>query len=296
MNDKRVFTLHKFALSAIFIIGNAVTELPQKGADEFSFLAFILSSFLIFVVYILSDLIFGFLLNNSSVFGGILKIIMLLVVAIFASFMASSVFSKTLKFISAVILPNTKLIYIVLLLFAVTLYFIFKRQENILKFSLISFVFIGIIILFFFLAASDRFDFKNIVILRLPTFSEITAQTKPFLWSYILPAVILPVYFKFVFKGCKRGAALGGILAGTALAGLSVLMPLFLFGPEFAGRLDYPFSSAISTVTVGRLFTRLDGFSYFVFFGCAIIKITVCAFVVYNSLKIINQTMKKGTE
>jgi len=296
MDNKKVFGFHRLALAAIFIIGNSVTELPKKGADEFSFLAFILSSAILFLIYTLSDTIFKLTLFSQKIFAKILSVILLSAVAVFSLFVAASVFLKTNNFISFVILPGTSKVFIALLLLSVTLYFIFKRQENVLKFSLISFVFICIVIIFFFLAASDRYDFQNIVILRLPSFFEIKTQIRPFLWNYIAPAIILPVYFRSVFKDRKIWMIGFGIFWGSIMAGLAFLMPLLLFGADFAGRLDYPFSSAVSTVTFGRLFTRLDGFSYFVFFACAIIKITVCAFVAFNSLKIINETIKNGTE
>ena len=38
-----------------------------------------------------------------------------------------------------------------------------------------------------------------------------------------------------------------------------------LFGPTFAARIEYPYTAAVSTVSVGRLFTRMDYFSYFIY-------------------------------
>ena len=58
-----------------------------------------------------------------------------------------------------------------------------------------------------------------------------------------------------------------------------------LFGAQMSGEFDYPYAMAISTVTFGNLFSRLDGFSYFIYFVTALIKITVCVDVIKQEMK-----------
>jgi len=288
MNEKRAFGFHTTALAAIFVLGNAVTILPDSNADEFTFLAFIIAAVLAVLIYISSE----FLLKlNIKAF----KILLYSLSAIFSLFLGAFSFKDTVNFVSAVILPQTAKPLISLVFFSVLLYFFFKAQENILKFALISFVLIGAIIVFFFLAAADKYDFQNIVILRLPKFSGFLGQIRPYIKDIVLPIPILAVYFKLQSEGEKRNHIIFGIFIGIIFAGLCILMALLTFGPSLAGRLDFPFSSAVSTVTVGRLFTRLDGFSYFVFFVSSLLKITVCGKVGFESLKRINCKLK-GTE
>ena len=67
------------------------------------------------------------------------------------------------------------------------------------------------------------------------------------------------------------------------LLGITILNSVLLFGIEFSGVLDYPYSSAGSTVTFGNLFTRMDGFLYFVYLASCIVKCAVGIFVIKKS-------------
>ena len=69
----------------------------------------------------------------------------------------------------------------------------------------------------------------------------------------------------------KKKAPLIWLIAKILIGGAAIV-----FGSDFAGKLKYPYASAISTVTLGNLFTRMDGFAYLIFFASVIVKITVC--------------------
>lgn len=296
MNKSLSFRYHTVALAAIFVLGNAVIGLPSKKTDEFTFTAFLLSSVCLYGIYFLISYLSKFFIeiqNSSSVYKKCIGIILLICIAVYGAMCAADTFKEMVDFVSAVILPRTPEFFIVLIFGATAVYFALKRQENVLKFSLISFVIIAAVILFFFFAAMDKYDLRNIFIFRLPTFKEITTQIKPYIINPVMPIVLLPVYFIFTFGEKRTATGFGGVFAGMVLLGFCILTSVLLFGPFLAGRLDFPFSSAVSTVTVGRLFTRLDGFSYFVYFICSLIKITVCLFVTFTSLKKINLIIKR---
>lgn len=298
MVEKIKFGRHKVALAAIFILGNAVIGLPVKTANEFTFIGLSSAFVCLLFVYLLSFLLCGLLISLEKSASSVKKIftaMLLLFIGIFSVFCASQAFKETVDFISKVILPQTNKIFICVLFGATVIYFALKRQENILKFALVSFVLMFITIVFFFLAAADKYDLSNIFVFRPPNMNELFRQTAPYLKNPVLPAIILPFYFSFVFGENNKSAGLIGISIGTILLILCVLMSVLLFGTSLAGRLDFPFSSAVSTVTVGRLFTRLDGFSYFIYFVCALLRISVCLFVTVASLKKLNKIMK-GTE
>ena len=69
---------------------------------------------------------------------------------------------------------------------------------------------------------------------------------------------------------------------------LCIAGSILLFGPNLAGELDYAYSQYISTFTVGRLFTRLDFFAYFLFFITSISKIWVLGQTVKELLRLIS--------
>lgn len=295
MNEKISFRWHTVAQSAIFVLGNAVIAMPTKNADEFTVIAFLLSLLLLCGIWFVMSFLSSFLLKiktSDAVFKKIIGVTALISLAVFGLFCAAVTFTETVDFVAKVILPRSPKFFVAVLFGITVIYFAFKRQENVLKFSLVSFALIAIVILFFFIAAADKYDLRNIFIFRLPTFKEIGTQIKPYIINPVLPVLLLPVYYIFTFgEKCTR-TGFCGILVGTVLLALCILMPVLLFGTALAGRLEFPFSSAVSTVTVGRLFTRLDVFSYFVYFACSLIKITVCLFVTFASLKKINAIVK----
>lgn len=296
MSENKLFLRHTVTLSALFVLGDAIIILPVKNADNFTFLAFLLSFFLLLSVSFLAGLSVPVLVNttvNSSRLKKGITVCVCVLLSLFALFCAADTFSETVSFISQVILPNTNKFFIILLYGFTATYFALKRQENIFKFSLIAFAVTATVILFFFFALMGKYEWHNIFIYKLPAFSEIFSQTKPYIINPVLPIVLLPFYFGFALKHRNLKAQITGVFMGAALLGLAVLISVLLFTSDLAGRLDYPFSSAISTVSVGRLFTRLDGFSYFVYFICSLLKISVCTFVIYKSLEKINLITKR---
>lgn len=283
MNKKAEFTPHIIAISALFVLGNGILSLPQNGADGFTFLAFLVSLPLVFFIFWLASIIFMKISETNSSSSGIKKavyIICLISAGIFALFSGANTFKAVTKFVSAVMLPETPMFLIVAVFLVAVIYFFFQNEKSILKFALISGVLTAAAVVFFFVAASDRYDLRNIFIFRLPSFRELFSQLKPYLINPVLQVLTLPVFLKGVLRENKLKSGFFGVLAGGIFLGLGILSSVLLFSPEIAGELLFPFSSAVSTVTVGRLFTRLDGFAYFVYFVCSLSKITVCVFSV----------------
>ena len=283
MNKKAEFTPHIIAISALFVSGNGILSLPEKGADGFTFLAFLVSLPLVFLIFWLSSIIFGKISETKSSSGGLKKavyIICLISAGIFALFSGAATFKALTEFVSAVMLPETPMFFIVAVLLVAVIYFFIQKEKSILKFGLISGVLTATAVVFFFVSAADRYDLRNIFIFRLPSFRELIFQLKPYLINPVLQVAVLPVFLKGVLRENKLKSGFFGVLVGGIFLGLGILSSVLLFSPEIAGVLQFPFSSAVSTVTVGRLFTRLDGFAYFVYFVCGLSKITVCVFSV----------------
>ena len=283
MNKKAEFTPHIIAISALFVLGSGILSLPSRGADGFTFLAFLISLPLGFFVFWLASIIFGKISQtkfSSGAFKKAVYVICIISAGIFALFSVADTFKALTEFVSAVMLPETPMFLIVAVFLAAVIYFFFQNEKSILKFALISGVLTATAVVFFFVSASDRYDLRSIFIFRLPSFGELFSQLKPYLINPVLQVAVLPVFLKGVLRENKTKSGIWGVLAGGIFLGLGILSSVLLFSPEIAGELQFPFSSAVSTVTVGRLFTRLDGFAYFVYFVCSLSKITVCVFSV----------------
>lgn len=296
MIKKEGFYIHSAVLTALFIMGNAVIILPVKKADEYTFLGFLLTALIsVFAVLVLSpvtDFIFGkeITADNSKIW----KIAVLVccgVTAVLSLFCLGGAFLNLGKFISDVLLPDFSDTIIFIILLGVSFFFALKRQEDILKFSVLGFGFCLLFVLFFFFAGFENYNPRNIYIFSLPDFKTMIFQAKPYFKNVFLAVLLLPVYHSFVFKKVKKSALFWGAVTGCILLGLCILGALLLFGTELSGKLDYPFASAVSTITVGRIFTRMDGFSYIIYFVTSIIKITVSIFIIRKSLEKINSCL-----
>ncbi len=288
MVEQKNFLPHTALLTLLFVLGEGVLIFPQAGANEFTFTAFILAALMLIIRGIIVSSLWNYFSAKKLKDGKptlCLKAIGWFGISVFSLFCSAATFKQITSFAIKVMLPDTAP-FLTVIIFAVTVvYFCLKRQENILKFSLIAGVITVIVLIFFFIAPIKNYDVRSIFIFRLPTFKEMAKQIKPYCINPLLSAFVLPLYFGITFKKIPKRQFVTGLFLGAALLGLCILSSVLLFTPYLAGSLDFPFSSAASTVSVGRLFTRLDGFAYFVFFVSCLIKITVCVFVSLSALK-----------
>lgn len=292
MKEKTVFYKSSGAITALFLLGNAIIIMPYKGADEYTFLGFLASAICgIFAIIFLNPLADFLDKEQTNKAINIIKIILLLSLAVASAFLVAEAFRDFTNFISEIILPDIRKTVIVITFAFTILFFVLKRQEHILKFSLLCCGFTIISIIFFFFATFKNFDMRNVFIFRLPSPQEFWNAISPYLKRVVLPILLIPFYRIFVFGNKHATACTHGTILGFILLGLCILSSILLFSPQLAGRLDYPYAAAISTITVGKLFTRMDGFSYLLYFAATIIKINICAFVSFQALKRINRLL-----
>lgn len=97
------------------------------------------------------------------------------------------------------------------------------------------------------------------------------------------------------FKEIRLKTFFLGNLTGTAILFVTAVFPVLLFGTAFAARQDFPFATAVSTVSVGRLYSRLDGFYYFFVFAAAIIRAATAIFTSLMSLRFIKKLYEQNS-
>ncbi len=261
IDANQMYNKHFIALSTLFILGNAVIGLPVNKADKFTFLGFLISFLIALLLYFVI-----FLIPISKP---------LMCVAFFIAFWAAAdTFLEFIKFINEALLRDMPKFLTVLPFVAVVVLFATRSRTSILKFSLISACFSVLAVAFFFLFTAKDFEIQNIIIKEFPKFKNLYSQTLPYIKTVAVPSLLLVVYAKLI--ATPKKSAYWGLVSGNLLLAGCILNSVLLFGSKFSGRLDYPYASAISTVTFGNLFTRMDGFAYFIYFASCLIKITVC--------------------
>lgn len=256
------------ALALLFVLGNACITAPVQNANEFNFLAFLVAGTVavctFFVVYYIP----------------VSKLTLIPVWAISFYCIADAAITF-LKFVSSDLLPFLPRLLIVLPFAAILVYTALQKVEVLFKFSLICGIFaVGVIILFFVSTLKD-FNVKNIYMYELPSVSVFFEQIIPYIKSIVLPAVLLALFCKM--QKVKRAIAITGAITGIICFGLCILNAVLLFGIRFSGVLNYPYSSAGSIVTFGYLFTRLDGFLYFLYLATSVVKCAVGIMVIKKS-------------
>ena len=286
--EKTVFYKSSLAASALFVVGNAIIVLPVNSGEKYTVaglgLAAVSGVLLNLILLPLSVLILKSESKDSTILK-VLKGVISPILAVSALFFAADTFKDFIFFVHDLILPEVSLFVISLSFGLILAFFFFKRQEDTLKFSFLCFVFTALSVLFFFFAMSDNFDIQNIKVDSMPDFKELKDSFSPYFFKAVLPSVLLPFYHTSVFGKRAGSAVITGTAAGYIILCLCILPAVLLFSAPLAGKLSYPYASAVSTVTVGKIFTRLDGFSYFLYFSAALSKINVCLFIAKFTLK-----------
>lgn len=273
MNKLKPFSHHFIWLSTLYILGSSIINLPFKNADKLTFLGFVIA-FLLSVAVIFAIYRFDFL-KYPIIF--------------LAIYFVGETLIVFLQFISKTLLQDNQNFWVLVLFLIPLVYFCFRKWTEFFNFSLVCGVVCGLLLIFFFFATLKDFNVKNIYIYSFPNIKNLFGQTLPYIKSVTLPIAVLTLYAKQ--HKTSKTVTITGVCVGNTFLLISIFNSILLFGTQMAGEFDYPYAMAISTVTFGNLFSRLDGFSYFIYFVTALVKITVCINVIKQEIKNLNYSL-----
>ena len=266
--SKNSYNKHYLCLSALFVLGNTVIKAPFASLNEYGFLAFLI--------------VFGLALILSLVAYLIpLNKITAIPLTLLAFFCASDAFISFIKFTKYDLLYKTSAFWVVLPFVAIIVYLGFQKTTVIYKFSLVFWFVAVVVILLFALFTAKDFEIKNIYIYNLPTVSNLLTQAEPYIFTTLLPVVLLSVLARE--EKIKLSSTVIGVGVGFLCLGICVLNSVLLFGVDLASTLNYPYSSAGSTVTFGNLFTRMDGLLELVYLTTSVVKCGLCIEIIKKS-------------
>ena len=97
--------------------------------------------------------------------------------------------------------------------------------------------------------------------------------------------VFAPVTVAVIYLSCERKKAGGasvfrGLLFGCAILATCLACSVLIMGSAFSASCEYPYITAVSTVTAGKLFARMEGFAYMICFSASVIKTAVCLSII----------------
>lgn len=284
IKSRSVFYFHTVCLSSLFVIGQFIITLPFTKSPS-SFLAFLLSAIAGGLLCFLVSLILS--LKNK-----LINTMIFIMITVYSAFVLADTFEVFCGFARKVLFKDSFSVSVVLSFFLICSYFILSKNQNVLKFSLISFIYSAFVILIFIFLLLPNFKFSNISHWGNIEFNNMLDDFKQHFLNIFLSSILLQFNQVNNLYENKRNAVVLGVLLGSFILAVCGISTILLFGSGFTGVIEFPLVSVISTVSVGKLFSRLDAFCYFIFFFSCLLKIAVCGSVVISSLKNINKFQK----
>ena len=148
-------------------------------------------------------------------------------------------------------------------------------EGSVRKMAVIFFAILAAVSILLFLLSVRSFDLSQTDVL----FGKITAHgvIREF-GNVFAPTVLAIIYLSG--DGETGRLRCGGAVLSVIFASLLLLIcrlnVSFLFGESFAAALAYPYSEAVSTVTAGKLFARMEGWAYLMYYASSALRTSVC--------------------
>lgn len=264
------FSPHIFSLAALFTLGGFIINLPFYTSGLAALPGFCALSLL---VLWFSTVLLNLKQKRKSVFY--VSAVLTVLAALTGAF---SSFFELFKFLKTVALPKTNSVIIFAALCISVLFFCMAKKSAIYKYCLFAAIICFIFIVICFWGGIKNFDFKG---LALPQSFAFKLKN---LLSLVLPLFVLPTFTAAQYKQAKP--LFWGVATGFLAVALCFLQSIFTL--HYQKDLSFPYLRAVSVISSGALFTRLDGLVYFLFFVTSLIRTTVC-------IKAINYVAKTNT-
>lgn len=257
---------HIFALSALFTLGNTIITLSGLSVCE----AILLPGVLMITLLVSTGLKSVAHKNPRVAF---LINIMVGVAALYGA--VTAIFDYAL-FLKEQQSPQIGIWLMTIILAVVVVSFVACKKSAVYKYSLFAFFVVVAIIALCFVSGIKNFDLNNIK----GFFNTNLSNTNVYL-KIMIPMFVLPF---FISEGTCQKMVFLGVLSGAFVLFAVTLQTLLTLGEAF----DTPFAylKAVGIISVGSLFTRLDGLVWFVFFVTAIIRGIICAKIAVYSVKL----------
>ncbi len=284
-------SFNKICLSALFLFGSVALYMPYKKAKSGELTAVLFGFALSVAAYFLWYFLAGKTLKTPKN-GMVLKCL-----TVFFVLMCLAVNTVTAKnytdFVSAEVLTKNLNVFTIIAFAAVCVFIMKKNTEVLTKFSLICFIFAIFVICFLFAVS-----FKNFKSISLKEFfcgntEFLLKRTGIYYLKTFSYSAVFAVFSRVVFKQKQIKSDIIGLFIGLGLIVLCFLSSVLTFSLSLASDMEFSYPMSISVINVGELFTRMDGFAYFIFFFSAIIKASVCGITVKQLL--VNIKSKNAT-
>ena len=247
------YSVHIAVASALFVLGNAVILTPTLNITNL-FLIPLLLLFALAVSY--------FLKNRNGV--------IVLGVALYGAW--TTIFDY-INFLKDEQMPSANKILLLSVLLGVVAIFVFAPKSAIYKYSLLVFVVVVAIMLLCFVSGIGNFDYK----IAAENFFDFSFSVKTLL-RFFVPVIVLPLAYQDKTK--YKNPMFLGTMTGVGLLTVASIQAFLTIGNDTS--VTFPYLSAVNVISVGSIFTRLNGFVWFLFFATSLVKIVICVKVILD--------------
>lgn len=263
-------SFHKICLSSLFIFGNVALFIPYKNAKSGELSAILLALFVSISLYFFWYFIAG---KIKEIKKGVLSK-GVCIALIFIPLLANTITAKNIEnYISDDVLMKNLKISIVLVFALVSVYLVVKTNTALAKLSLLSFVFVLFVMIGLIVVSYKNFEFLGAKELFL---GKIFKRSFFYLYKAFWFPMVYAFYSRFAFEEKSIKNDIIGLFVGSIMIIICFLSAVFTFSLEFASTMEFSYPQSISVVNIGELYTRMDGFAYFIFFLSALIKTAIC--------------------
>ena len=245
---------HIFALSVLFTLGNAIISPPEFG---------IINLVLTLIISLVVVCFFGRLKFCQNIIALVAAICGVTTTAI-----------DYIQFLKQEQMSNTSIVLLVAVFGIVISFLGIIKPRAIYKYSLFAFLIVTVILALCLVAGRTNFEYTN-----LTESIKNTNVSLNKIFALCLPLVALSSFTSN--ENSRQKPLLFGVMTGVLLLFITMLQSVLTLGNVS----NFPYLKAVSTISVGSLFTRLDGLVWFVFFVTSVIKTVVCVKVIESAFK-----------
>lgn len=266
----KTLDFHTISAAAISVLATAVVYLPFTN-DKSPVLAMAFALLIGFPFYIAVVKISGKIqLKNTN-----LKKFFAVIISAFLIFLAAKSFGSATNYFKDAVLPKTPYYLLVITLFFLVLYAVICGGDAVKKFTVIGFLAVAVLMLILLLISFKNLD---VSLISKPRFNV------PFFETVAKYLVIIFIFSGDVLIFQRKGgneksflkSTVLGVMIGGAILTLVIANSVLIFGENYAAEITFPYAAAIGTFSVGTLFTRLDGFAYFMILTVNFLKSALC--------------------
>ena len=270
---ENLFLKHKIFLLSIFLIGNTIIVFPRGSGSYLAFLAVAVATIpAVFITLIL------FKVEKELIKT---PFVLSLILALFGVLVFIICTRDYIDFVDVMRLPKTPKFLLTTLFVIVSVILGVSKRKTLYIFGLYSFFATAIIFVFVFILSIPKLDF-NFLLLDNFDLKLFLNQTLTFFIHSFGQLVIMSFFLARNREEPNKKVYIFGILFGVVFMLIYILNIMLVLGGKVAQISVYPYSTLTSLVSFGDDFSRLDGFTYFVYFFSSILKNAVCINVILS--------------